>query len=175
MTSEELIVDALEKHQSALICYARSITGDIESARDAVQETFLKLSRQDVHALKDRIAAWLFRVCRNCALDYKRKIIRMPSSSMNGWGEECDDQPNPSETALSKDDSSQVRRLANLLPENQRELVELKFSAGLSYREMSEVTGLSVSNVGFQLHDAIARLRKMWGEASTLNIVKAYG
>jgi RNA polymerase sigma-70 factor (ECF subfamily) len=175
MTSEELIANALATHQGALVCYAKSITGDTESARDAVQETFLKLSRQDVHTLSDRMAAWLFYVCRNCALDYRRKIIRMPAVSLDEWRGETDGQPDPSEIAVVKEESSKARRLVSLLPENQRELVELKFSACLSYKDMAEVTGLSVSNVGFQLHDAITKLRKMWSESPTPNIAKNYG
>ena len=46
------------------------------------------------------------------------------------------------------------------LPENQREVLRLKFQCGLKYREISEVTGLSVSNVGFLIHTAISTLRK---------------
>ena len=51
-------------------------------------------------------------------------------------------------------------RLLATLSANQQEVVRLKFQAGLSYRQISEVTGLSVTNVGFLLHTAIARLRK---------------
>ena len=46
------------------------------------------------------------------------------------------------------------------MPANQQEVVHLKFQSGLSYREISDVTGLSVSNVGFLLHTALARLRE---------------
>ena len=47
----------------------------------------------------------------------------------------------------------------NALPENQREVIRLKVQHGLSYREISTVTGLSVSNVGFLLHKGITTLR----------------
>jgi RNA polymerase sigma factor (sigma-70 family) len=46
------------------------------------------------------------------------------------------------------------------LPGNQREVLRLKFHAGLSYQEIAEVTGLSRTNVGFILHKAIAKLRQ---------------
>ena len=46
------------------------------------------------------------------------------------------------------------------LPEKQRELVRLKYDGELSYKEIAEVTGLSVSNVGFILHGALAQLRE---------------
>ena len=46
------------------------------------------------------------------------------------------------------------------LPDNQQEVIRLKVQNGLSYREISEVTGLSVSNVGFLLHRGIKTLRE---------------
>ena len=73
MTPEQIITGALDRYERVLISYAREITGELESARDAVQETFLRLSRQDVVALKARLRPWLFLVCRNCALDHRRK------------------------------------------------------------------------------------------------------
>lgn len=67
MSPEEIINRALGRFERPLISHANTITGDLESARDAVQETFLRLSRQDVSALEPRLAPWLFFVCRNCA------------------------------------------------------------------------------------------------------------
>jgi RNA polymerase sigma factor (sigma-70 family) len=48
------------------------------------------------------------------------------------------------------------------LPRQQRELIKLKFEAGLSYKEMAEALKTSVSTVGVQLHDAIKTLRRQW-------------
>jgi RNA polymerase sigma-70 factor (ECF subfamily) len=45
------------------------------------------------------------------------------------------------------------------LPENQREVVRLKFQNGMSYKEIATVTELTVSNVGFLIHTALATLR----------------
>ncbi len=159
--SPELLIDAaLTRYERPLVSYARGITGDIESARDAVQETFLRLSRQDVAALEPRLAPWLFLVCRNCALDHCRKIARFPGTPLD------DDLPDssrsPAESAADDDEASQLRALLDRLPERQRELVRLKFDAGLSYREIGEAMEMSVPNVGFQLHTAIQTLRRLW-------------
>jgi DNA-directed RNA polymerase specialized sigma24 family protein len=76
MTPEQIITEALDNHESLLIGYAREITGELESAKDAVQETFLRLSRQDLDVWRPRLRPWLFVVCRNCALDHVRKIVK---------------------------------------------------------------------------------------------------
>jgi RNA polymerase sigma-70 factor (ECF subfamily) len=62
-----------------------------------------------------------------------------------------------------KEKFEEVLRFLERLPENQREVIRLKFQGDLSYKEISEVTGLSVSNVGFLIHTGIKRLRSMMG------------
>ncbi|MFV0416744.1 MAG: sigma factor [Chthoniobacterales bacterium] len=60
MSPIEIIESAFSRYERPLISYAREITGNLESARDTVQETFLRLSKQDVAALEERIAPLAF-------------------------------------------------------------------------------------------------------------------
>ena len=55
---------------------------------------------------------------------------------------------------------SEIFRMLDRLPKNQREVVYLKFQCDLSYKEISEITKLSVTNVGFLMHTALKNLRK---------------
>jgi len=164
MTSDSLLDHALERYERPLVSYARTITGDIESARDAVQETFLRLSRQDLAALEPRLAPWLFFVCRNCALDHRRKVVRFTDGLVED--DVPDSRPSPADEVRSSEDAAQLRTLIARLPARQQELVKLKFEAGLSYREIGEAMRMSVSNVGVQLHYAIQTLRKHWNRAN---------
>ena len=59
-----------------------------------------------------------------------------------------------------KEAMGQVLRVVETLPKNQREVIYLKFQCDLSYKEISDITRLSVSNVGFLIHTAIKALRK---------------
>lgn len=160
MSPEEIITHALDRFERPLISYAREITGDLEAARDAVQETFLRLSRQDVGKLEPRLAPWLFFVCRNCALDHVRKVVRFTGDS--GENERASDDPSPAASAMASEESARLRELVSRLPRQQRELIKLKFEGGLSYKEMAEVLKTSVSTVGVQLHGAIQTLRQHW-------------
>jgi RNA polymerase sigma-70 factor (ECF subfamily) len=164
MSTDSLLDHALERYERPLVSYARTITGDIESARDAVQETFLRLSKQDLAALEPRLAPWLFFVCRNCALDHRRKVVRFADGLVED--EVPDSRPSPADEVRSSEDAAQLRSLIERLPAQQQELVKLKFEAGLSYREIGEAMRMSVSNVGVQLHYAIQTLRKHWNRAN---------
>lgn len=165
MSPEQIIDHALERYERPLISYARAITGDLESARDAVQETFLRLSKQDLATLEPRLAPWLFFVCRNCALDHCRKIAHFPTEGLDE--ERAGDEPTPAAKVVALEDGSLLRQLVDQLPDRQRELVKLKFEAGLSYKEMSETMRMSVSNVGVQLHEALGTLRRLWNRENT--------
>ena len=161
MSPEQIITAALDRHERVLVSYAKEITGDLESARDAVQETFLRLSRQDVVALEPRLRPWLFLVCRNCALDHRRKVVRFRTEPLED-DEWLSDEPSPPVRAMAAEEAGRLRELVEALPRQQRELIKLKFEAGLSYKEMAEALRTSVSTVGVQLHDAIKTLRRRW-------------
>jgi RNA polymerase sigma-70 factor (ECF subfamily) len=71
------VITALAEYEQALTRYAAHITGDIERAREVVQDTFLKLCRQKPDQIQNHLAQWLYTVCRNQALDVIRKEKRM--------------------------------------------------------------------------------------------------
>lgn len=156
------ITEALERYESQLVRYATWILGDIERARDVVQETFLRLCREKPSRIRDHLAQWLFTVCRNLAFDVRKKENRMSPLSDADVNAIPSDRvgPRPLAALERKETMSQILRLVGTLPKNQREVIYLKFQCDLSYKEISEVTRLSVTNVGFLIHTAIKALRK---------------
>lgn len=169
MTSREPSVDAqwvrsiVDQYEGPLILYAARIVGDVETARDVAQETFLRLCRQDQAKVAPRVAEWLYTVCRNRAVDIVRKEKRMnPLTDKQAATQESRD-PAPPDVLERKESESQVVTAVGTLPENQQEVIRLKFQHGLSYREISRVTELSESNVGFLLHTGLKALRQTLG------------
>jgi RNA polymerase sigma factor (sigma-70 family) len=151
---------ALERHESSLLRYAASITGDIERARDVVQDTFVRLCAEDPAELDDRLAEWLFIVCRNRALDVQRKEKRMTSLTEIDLETRESGEPSPSAAAEKRETATRALQFLDALPPNQREVIRLKFQSDLSYQEISRVTQLSVTNVGFLIHTGIKTLRQ---------------
>ena len=148
---------AVDQYEGPLVRYAARLTGSIESARDVVQETFLRLCRAERAKVEPHLAQWLFTVCRNRALELGRKETRMKVLVETPVCEPASDHSAGIET---QETTSEILRLLETLPDNQQEVVRLKFQNGLSYREISEVTELSVTNVGYLLHTAIQTLRR---------------
>jgi RNA polymerase sigma factor (sigma-70 family) len=153
------VVDALERHEGPLVRYANWLLADLESARDVVQETFLRLCREDPQKVGEHLAPWLFTVCRNLALDARRRAARnTPLEGIDTAVPSDLDERHDARQALAR-----ILEVLDTLPRNQREVVYLRFQGGLSYKEISAVTGLSVSNVGFLLHTAVRAIRSHLG------------
>ena len=151
---------AHQRHGPALSRYAASIVGDADRARDVVQDVFLRLWREDPVRLNGCLVEWLFTVCRHRALDVQRREQRMIALTEVDLDTRPAPGPAPDVQAEQSETAGRALRLLDALPERQREIVRLKFQAGLSYAEISRVTGHSVGNVGFLLHIALKALRR---------------
>ena len=160
-SSESWIQASVARWESDLLRYALHLVGDAERARDVVQETFLKLCQQDREQLDGHLVEWLFTVCRNGALDVRRKEQRMTTMTLDTAMDSVSLDPLPDDAAEQQDESNRLLRIMSGLPANQQEVLRLKFQHSLSYREISSITGLSETNVGFLIHVGIKRLREL--------------
>jgi RNA polymerase sigma-70 factor (ECF subfamily) len=159
--TSSLVSDAVARHQAPLLRYAtRLLGGDVERARDVVQDTFVRLMAQPPGHVDGHVAEWLFTVCRNRAHDVSRKEGRMKRFAEGQVERLTAPEPRPGHTLERAEQHEAVLRLIGRLPHNQQEVVRLKFQNGFSYQEISRITSLSVTNVGFILHTAIKTLRQ---------------
>ena len=155
-SKSDWIVDALDLYEARLLRYATWVLRDNELAREVVQETFLRLCREEPSTVGGYVGQWLFTVCRNLAFDTRKKEVRMTplDEAQVGVDSALDSNLEQREAVGA------LVKVLETLPKNQREVVYLKFRCDLSYKEISEVTKLSVSNVGFLLHTALKTIRQ---------------
>jgi len=153
---------AVEQYQAPLLRYATRLVGDPDRARDVVQDTFVRLLAQPPAMVDTHLAEWLFTVCRNRAFDIVRKEGRMKPFDAGAGERVVAAEPRPGAALEAAETHASVLRLIDRLPPNQQEVIRLKFQNGFSYKEISRITELSVSNVGFLLHTAIKTLRREW-------------
>lgn len=150
----------LARFEGPLLRYAQRLVGDAETARDVVQDTFVRAMSCDPASLNGLAQAWLFAVCRNRALDVLRKDGRMTLAGELVLDAHPAQTPPPDARLSAGDEVGATLRLVARLPADQQEVVRLKFQAGLSYRDIAAVTGHSVTNVGFLLHTALKTIRE---------------
>jgi RNA polymerase sigma-70 factor (ECF subfamily) len=158
----EWIVSVLARYEGPLTRYAARITGDIERARDVVQDTFLRLCSEKEARVRGRVGAWLFTVCRNRALDVRRKESDMTALDKIQEDSRSGEDPDPAACLEQKEALGQILTALETLPENQQEVLRLKFQNGFSYQEISRITSLSVSNVGFLIHTGLKTIRQQF-------------
>ena len=168
-SSWEWIEEVISQRQAALIRYVASFLGETERAKDVVQDVFIKLCRQKREDIEPHLAPWLFRVARNRAMDVLRKEGRM---RLLGESDEVDRLAGGAQESVEemrkKEAIGSILDLVASLPQRQKELVELKFRQGLTYKEIAEATGMTVGNVGYVMHHAIKDLKEMWQQTQNV-------
>ncbi len=150
------------KWEVPLVAYTRSrLAGDWESARDVVQEAFAKLCRQLWPDIESKATAWLYKTCRNHAIDITRREGRIHMIHVGNHATTLDDRgtASPIERLELGEQLEQLRLHIEHLPDQQQEILRLRLQDGLSYKQIADVTGLTVTNVGYHLHAAIVSLR----------------
>ena len=161
--STEWLRAVIDQHQAGLLRFAAALVGP-RFADDVVQDTFLKLLGVPREQVEGHLRPWLFTVCRNRALELKRKGRReaeLPDDEEETMSAE---EPSPETATQTSHDGRAVARLLRELPDKHREVVALRFGAGLAYREIADVTGLTETNVGFILHTALRTLKQKISE-----------
>lgn len=165
---EAWILATVEEFERPLCQYAARMLGDFDRARDVVQHVFLQLCRQDRRRIESRLKPWLFTVCRNRALDVRRKEKRMSPLNPEAQEAAASGDPTPPDALELRESAGAALAALATLPGNQQEVLRLKFQQGLSYRDISEVTQLTVSNVGYLIHTGLRRLREMLSPGSAM-------
>ena len=157
--------ELFEAEESRLLRYAFALLGRRAVAEELVQEVFLHLHARWSEVEAPR--AWLYRSVRNRAWNYLKKSRRETLGS--DWAEgveklmmESINSPDvpPDQRLAQREMVAALRGLVDELSENDRQLIRLKYFDDLKYREISERTGLTISNVGYRLHHIMHQLAR---------------
>ena len=181
MTDEELAMDyvngnnrafdeLLFRHQSTLFSYILFVVRDREIADDLFQETFVKVItklQEGKYSPSGKFSAWMMRIAHNVIMDLYRglKVQKIVDTS------DDNDLSNISTNDFySMDIESQyvnaqvlkdVKKLMNFLPASQREVVYMRYYQQLSFKEIAEMTNVSINTSLGRMRYAILNLRRM--------------
>ncbi|CAA9460713.1 MAG: hypothetical protein AVDCRST_MAG38-19 [uncultured Solirubrobacteraceae bacterium] len=160
LRSERVDIEALYRgSRDDVYAYVASMLRDPAAAEDVTALAFERALRRasSFDPRRGSQRAWLFGIARNAALDELRRRSRTAALSAEPT---ASDRAAPAEEAERAADRVAVRSALAGLPERERELVALKFHAGLDNSELASVLGVSASAAGTQLHRVITKLRK---------------
>lgn len=183
MTDEELVVlysegnnqafdILLNRYQNRLFSYIYFIVRNTELAEDIFQETFVKAImtiKQGRYTENGKFPAWITRIAHNLIIDYFRQEKNENVVSNDDSEVDLLNNINLSEGTIEmhiihKQIRDDVRELIKLLPENQREVIYMRFYQNLSFKEIAEATGASINTALGRMRYAILNLRRMADE-----------
>ncbi len=152
----------VDRYHIDALRYATHLLGDHAEAEDAVQDTFLRAYRYlGGYREQDQFRAWLWRIlinrCRTRASDRSRRPEPRDASVITQLVDA--DAPAPDAELYRRFLRDELTQALSQLPPDQREAIVLHFADGLSYPEMSAITGTGVSALKMRVHRACDRLR----------------
>ncbi len=160
-----------ERYEGRVHAVCERLLGDVDSARDATQEVFIKLFRSAANLQpRGKLFTWLYRIAVNHCLNQlrRRRLVQWLSLSENrqpGAREEqglewepLDTSADPERVLELRERWQQTRKALEKLPPGQRAVLVLARFEGLAYREIAEVLGISVGAVESRLVRAMKRL-----------------
>ncbi len=149
----------VNKYNSSLTGYVMGIIKIFPPTQEIVQEVFLRLWKNGKIDPESSLKVWLFKTSRNLSIDYLRKEKKM--SFLTADEEvalQCPEKI-PSEVLEEKNMRDLILEKLKKLPEQHQEVIQLKFKDGLSYKEISKITGYTESKVGVLIHRGMINLR----------------
>lgn len=138
---------------------------EASKASEVVQDCFVKLLDQDGTDV-DRRTAWLYVACRNQCIDEIRRRKKMKSSDEMDDDQFVDQTDHLDEKIYQNQVNQQLKVAMTSLTFKEKEVIRLKFQDGLSYQQISEITGHNVNYVGVLIHQSVQKIK---GQILTLN------
>lgn len=161
----------LERHQSKIYSYIYSMVNNADVANDIFQDTFTKVVTKldDTYDEQGKWIAWVMRIAHNATIDYIRKQRRFVDVNANSesdfdFYDRLPDEGEPGSherVEMAEDKAALMRHIANL-PVEQREVVMLRHYYELSFKEIAELTGVSINTALGRMRYALINLRKMF-------------
>ena len=163
------ISQLIDRHSNRVRDYIRMMVKDHDLADDILQETFIKAVQvidDGRYADTGKFLSWMLRIAHNKVIDYFRsqksaKTVNESESGYNVLGTLRFADSSVEDRLISEQIALDVRRLVDHLPEEQREVVMLRYYSGLSFQEIAEQTNVSINTALGRMRYALINMRRM--------------
>jgi len=172
---EQALATLIERHQRELFSFIFYKVLDEELANDFFQDTFIKIIlklKEGKYAEKDKFILWAKRIASNLIIDYfrvKSKYIKVSDTSYEDEEFSIFDtiketEDNIEDRLILNQIHSDLKNIMSLLPENQQEIIKMRFYDELTFKEIAELTNTSINTTLGRMRYALMNIRKIIAE-----------
>lgn len=166
---ETCIKELFRRHKSRVYTYIMLIVKDRELAEDIFQETFIKVIkslRKGRYMDKGMFLSWVMRIAHNLIIDHYRKLKHLKVTSADQSDTDLFNsrkfaEGNVEDKMVQNRIEQEVRQLINLLPDDQKEVILLRHYGDMSFKEIADLTNVSINTALGRMRYALINLRKI--------------
>ncbi|HIE74462.1 MAG TPA: sigma-70 family RNA polymerase sigma factor [Flavobacteriales bacterium] len=158
----------IQKHKNKIYAFILSKIRNRDLAEDIFQDTFIKVInslQKGKYNEEGKFLPWVMRIANNLVIDYFRKSKKMrtiaPTDNFDIFDILQDGEKNIEDNLVNNQIHKDLRKLIEHLPEDQKEVLKMRYYAELSFKEISESTGVSINTALGRMRYALINLRKL--------------
>lgn len=166
--NENALAILIERHQSKIYGFIYSKVQDSDIANDVFQDVFIKVIKtlKGKHYNEEgKFLPWVMRIAHNLVIDTFRREKRMPmyrdTDEFSIFSIISDNAPNVETQMITEQVESDLLRLVKELPDDQRQVLEMRIYDDLSFKEIADMTGVSINTALGRMRYALLNLRKL--------------
>ena len=172
---ESALKTLITRHEKKVFSYIMLSVKNRELAEDIFQDTFIKVIntlRSGNYKEEGKFVQWVMRIANNLKIDYFRKMQRMPVFEGNGDFDIFDviygSDPSVEQKMITEQIYEELRVLITMLPDEQREVLEMRIYNDISFKDIAEITGVSINTALGRMRYALINLRKIIKEKNVV-------
>ncbi|MCK9202862.1 MAG: sigma-70 family RNA polymerase sigma factor [Bacteroidales bacterium] len=172
---ESALEKLIHRHKNRVFAYILMIVKDKDLAEDLFQDTFIKVIntfRSGTYKEEGKFIQWVMRIAHNLIIDYFRKSKRIPIIENNDDYDIFDKVRIPVESVedilITEQIHKDVKKLIDYLPKEQKEVLVMRHYNDMSFKDIAEVTNVSINTALGRMRYALINLRKLIKEKEVI-------
>ncbi len=166
--SELALKSLISRHQKRVYSYILHSVKNKELAEDIFQDTFIKVIntlKSGAYKEEGKFVQWVMRIANNLKIDYYRKMQRMPIFDTNQDYDIFDflneTSPSVEQKIITDQINNDIKDLIQYLPEEQRQVLQMRIYEDISFKEIADLTKVSINTALGRMRYALINLRKL--------------
>lgn len=167
--SEEALATIIKRHQHKILAFIYSKINDRDVAEDIFQDTFVKVIKtlkSGKYNEEGKFLPWVIRISHNLVIDYFRRNQRMPKFEAKDKEFDLltllsDELPNVESQMIKSQIDNDLTKLIEQLPEDQKEVLYMRLYRDMSFKEIADITDVSINTALGRMRYALINLRKL--------------